>query len=586
MIAQSPIKRRIDDRADGSTARPEDLIYAVDELPPWPRLIFLGAQHAVLMSVYLVLIVIVFRSTNASHTATLNALSLGMIALATSAVLQAIWRGPVGSGYLAPPVFSAIYIGPAVFAGKTGGLPAVFAMTIFAGAVEIALAPLLRRLRTLFPPAISGFIVVIVGLQLGVIGIGDLLGVEHIERPTFHYHLVVGFLTLAAMCAFSVWGRGVVRLICSMLGIIVGMIGSLAFGLVSTDDMAGFINAPMVAIPDPHYFAYDFRLSLVPAFLMAGAAAMLRTVGVITTCQKINDSDWKRPDLGLIQRGILADGIGCIVGGLLGVMGMNTAPSLVGVSKATGATSRYIAFSCAAILVVFAFIPKYAALFLLLPQHVIGAALVFTSSFMIAGGIQIITSRNVDSRTTYVVGVSLLLGLAREVFPDYFKRATPVVHLFTGSMMSIGVMSAFLLNLIFRVGATRSVVLEFEKSDRPITDLESLLRGRGRAWSVAPDVMDRAVSTTQQVFRHLADAGLMTGSPSVVITYNDFDLTISIRYQGALLSLPNVGVRKHFFLEEESFSYGLADFLIGVYPDRMEGRAKGQNAEIRLIFSG
>ena len=48
-----------------------------------------------------------------------------------------------------------------------GGLPAVFAMTIFAGAVEIVLAPLLRRLRTLFPAAISGFIVAIVGLQLG-----------------------------------------------------------------------------------------------------------------------------------------------------------------------------------------------------------------------------------------------------------------------------------------------------------------------------------------------------------------------------------------------------------------------------------
>ena len=44
------------------------------------------------------------------------------------------------------------------------------------------------------------------------------------------------------------------------------------------------------------------------------------------------------------------------------------------------------------------------------------------------------------------------------------------------------------------------------------------------------------------------------------MTYNDFDLTISIRYQGVLLSLPNVGIRKRFFLEEESFSYGLADF--------------------------
>jgi xanthine permease XanP len=97
--------------------RPEHLIYAVDELPPWPRLIFLGAQHAALMSVYLVLIVIVFRSANASHAATLPALSLGMIALAISTVLQALWHGPVGSGYLAPRVFLA------VFAARTGGLP-------------------------------------------------------------------------------------------------------------------------------------------------------------------------------------------------------------------------------------------------------------------------------------------------------------------------------------------------------------------------------------------------------------------------------------------------------------------------------
>jgi len=153
-------------------------------------------------------------------------------------------------------------------------------------------------------------------------------------------------------------------------------------------------------------------------------------------------------------------------------------------------------------------------------------------------------------------------------------------------MMSIGVMSAFLLNLLFRIGATRSVVFEFENSDNPIAEIDRLLRARSKAWSIAPDVIDRAVSTSQQVLQHISDAGLMTGSPSMTMTYNDFDLRISIRYQGALLSLPNVGVRKRFLLEEESFSYGLADFLTGVYPDRMEARTEGQNAEIRLIFSG
>jgi NCS2 family nucleobase:cation symporter-2 len=142
----------------------------------------------------------------------------------------------------------------------------------------------------LFPPAISGFIVAIVGLQLGIIGIGDLLGVEHIDRQTFHYHVMVGGLTLAIMCALSVWGRGIMRLICSMLGIVIGMLVSIAAGLVSTDSMHSFFDAPMIAIPQPHYLAYDFQFSLIPAFLMAGTAAMLRTVGVITTCQKSTTS--------------------------------------------------------------------------------------------------------------------------------------------------------------------------------------------------------------------------------------------------------------------------------------------------------
>lgn len=566
--------------------RPEELIYAVDEPPPVLRLIYLGLQHAVLMSVYLVLIVIVFRRAGASHAATLNALSLGMIALAISTVLQAIWKGPLGSGYLAPPVFSAIYIGPAVFAAETGGLPAVFAMTVFAGLVEIGLAPLLHRLRALFPPAISGFIVAIVGIQLGVIGIGDLLGVGLADRQSLHDSLAIGCITLATMVSLSVWGRGVMRLICSMLGITLGLLASFALGLVSPAALREFGTAPLLALPAPHYLAYDFDYRLIPAFLMAGSAAMLRTVGVVTTCQKINDADWKRPDLATIRGGILADGLGCLIGGLLGVIGMNTAPSLVGVSKATGATSRYIAFSCAAVLVLFAFVPKYAALFLMLPPPVIGAAMVFTSSFMIAGGIQIIVSRNLDSRTTYVVGVSMLLGLSREIFPRYFSQLAPAVHLFTGSMMSIGVMSAFVLNLVFRLGATRSVVFRLEQADNSVVDIENALRARGKAWLIPADLIERAVTTTEQVMQHLAAANLVASAASIAMRYNDFDLVIEIRYRGALLSLPNVGVRKRFFLEEESFSYGLADFLTGVYPDRMEARSEGESVEIRLAFSG
>ena len=47
-----------------------------------------------------------------------------MIALAIATALQALCRGPVGSGYLAAPVFSAMYLGPCLLAAHAGGLPA------------------------------------------------------------------------------------------------------------------------------------------------------------------------------------------------------------------------------------------------------------------------------------------------------------------------------------------------------------------------------------------------------------------------------------------------------------------------------
>jgi len=61
-------------------------------------------------------------------------------------------------------------------------------------------------------------------------------------------------------------------------------------------------------------------------------------------------------------------------------------------------------------------------------------------------------------------------------------------------------------------------------------------------------------------------------------------LLIQIDYEGILLSLPNVGVKKNF-LEEEAFAYGLADFLTGVYPDRFDRSARGTSVTLRFYYN-
>jgi Xanthine/uracil permeases len=79
-------------------------------------------------------------------------------------------------------------------------------------------------------------------------------------------------------------------------------------------------------------------------FAIAGLASGLRVVGVLTTCQQMNDAAWRRPDMESISGGVIADGIGCAIGGALAAPGMSASPSLVGIEKITGVTSRIVAW--------------------------------------------------------------------------------------------------------------------------------------------------------------------------------------------------------------------------------------------------
>jgi xanthine permease XanP len=152
--------------------RPPNLLYAVNEWPPPLRLALLGCQYAVMAAIYLILVVIILRHARATQTMSVDAMGIACVGLAIGTVLQALPRGPVGSGFLAPPVFSAIYLAPSVLAAETGGMPLVFGLTLLAGVVEVLVALVLRRLQVLITPVLSGLTVFVVGLQLGVLGIG------------------------------------------------------------------------------------------------------------------------------------------------------------------------------------------------------------------------------------------------------------------------------------------------------------------------------------------------------------------------------------------------------------------------------
>ncbi len=170
--------------------KPVGIIYGVNDVPPVGVTLLSGLQHVGIISIILVFPLLVAREAGLSRDRTLDVLSLSMLVLGIGTILQALPRGAVGAHFLCPPVFSAAYLSPSLLAVKTGGLSLVLGMTAFGGLVEVALSRALHRLRPYFPSEISGFVVLMIGVAVGSLGLRNVLALGTAE-PASGLHLTV-----------------------------------------------------------------------------------------------------------------------------------------------------------------------------------------------------------------------------------------------------------------------------------------------------------------------------------------------------------------------------------------------------------
>jgi xanthine permease XanP len=207
---------------------------------------------------------------------------------------------------------------------------------------------------------------------------------------------------------------------------------------------------------------------------------------------------------------------------------------------------------------------------------------------MVAGGIQIIASRELDARKTFVIGVALLLGLSRPMFPGYYTALPHAVQALTGSLLSVAMLSAILLNLVFYIGLRRSTNLVLEVAgQREAADaaLAEVMQRSAKSWKIAPEVAARARDVTERSVHLIQDGRLADGPITVRITFDELTLEIVLEYHGDLLSLPaHRSVSEDNLIEEQPFVKGLAGFLVGAYPDRVRTSTDDGRCRVTLAF--
>src|ERR1700749_3643624 len=188
-----------------------------------------------------------------------------MIVLALGTAMQALPKGPLGSGYLAPSQMTAVYVSPSLEAVRIGGLALMGGMTMFGGAVEALLSRSMQRMRSLLPPELAGVVIVLVAIGNGMLGFRYLLspGTEYPGAA----HWAVAMIALSVTVALSVWCKGIVRASCALIGMIVGYAIALPIGVVPYRELIQLGDVPPVQLPHIGYIAWSFDTVLIAPFL-------------------------------------------------------------------------------------------------------------------------------------------------------------------------------------------------------------------------------------------------------------------------------------------------------------------------------
>ena len=510
--------------------RPADLTYAADERPPAPALAVLAMQHAAMALALTSYAIIAARQGGLDADATRNFVAMTVIAMAVATLLQAR-GGLLGAGALIVHMPDPFYIGLAATAMKAAGPGGLALIGLTSGLVQVAAARVIGRLRFLFPPPVTGVVVLVAGLSLVEYAFSNALGIA--DREVVDAAEVAIFLvTLGVMAGLSIWGSRALKLFALMAGLAAGIAVAAALGQLSGG--AAIAAAPVFDLPDWRLA----RLAGSPGTLLSVAVIAvlicLDTLANIVIVDRMDDAGWRRPDMAMVAGGITANGVGDVAAGLLG--GMPVAPSTAnsGLAHASRATSRIVGVAAAALFALVAMSPKVVVALTLVPAPVMGAIGLYAAAFLITSGIELVASRALDTRAVFMVGVSVSLAMVALAY-DYLVATAPaaVQALFDDAIVLAGV-TAILLNLLFRIGTTRRVRLDGEAAAAPGA-IVAFVETAAARWNARVDVTRRAAGTAVVAAEEIAASGATL--TAIEASFDELSFDVLLFHTGAPLVL-------------------------------------------------
>ena len=439
-------------------AQSADLIYGIDDRPPFKEALFAALQH--LLAIFVAIItppLIIANALKLDLETTGFLVSMALFASGISTFIQCRRFGPLGAGLLCIQGTSFSFIGPIITAGMMGGLPMVFGACIGGAPVEMIISRTFKYMRNIITPLVSGIVVLLIGLSLikvGVVSCGG--GYEAMDNGTFGSvrHIGVAATVLLSVLFFNRCKNKYLRMSSIVLGLCIGYALSFALGMVDLDAASSqsFTN---LNIPQPFKYGIEFNVSTIIAIGLVYLITAIEATGDITANSMISGKPIQGAAyLKRVSGGVLADGFNSFIAGALNSFPNSIFAQNNGIIQLTGVASRYVGYYIAALLLLLGLFPIVGVVFSLMPDPVLGGATLLMFGTVAAAGIRIIAAQKIDRKATLVLAVSISFGLGVEMMPDILSKAPEAVRAVFGSGITTGGLTAILANLFIRVKET------------------------------------------------------------------------------------------------------------------------------------
>src|SRR5690606_5995672 len=503
--------------------------------PPFFTLVVLALQHSATALALIAYVLAAAHMAGLSPEATQGMLSATIIGMALSTALQAI-GGRMGSGTLIVHIPDPLLVALSGLVCAEYGPGGMVAVCIVNGLCSMLGSYIVPRLRTILPPTVAGVVVCVGGISLVEPALVHTLGLN--DSSLNATDALLGGSTLLIIMCLSIWGNRSVKLFALLIGVLVGVALAAVMGKLQGGE--ALAQAPIFGMPSmvtPHL---NIPIGLLVSVGLLSLMVQLDIFASVVLMQKMDDADWRRANMRMVGGGIRANALANLLVAPLAGYPSAASSANIALCHISRSTSRWIGLAVGALFLLLAFMPMFSVALSLIPAAVIGAVEIYAAAYLIVSGLELITSRAMDARGIFMVGLAFVAGMGVMFMPGIGDAMPEAIQFLAHNGIVVSGLVAIFLNLMFRVGSS-------QRSSEPLHDVDSakdlaervtdFVESAGASWGARRDAIRRAAQAALEAVELLHASGEGRRAVEIRGRFDEFNLDLEIRHEGPPLKL-------------------------------------------------